>query len=1176
MSGRRAGVLGRRAARFRLEDSRISREHAEASVDNGVWRLRDLRSTNGTYLNGNRVTSPAILSQGDRVQIGRIVLEVVQADLGPATAAKTQNPLGPDADLLVIDDGLPPLEPGPDPAADVLDDEVMGSGVALETSPDAAEDSAFDLDAALAGELPQSEQSPAGDADLEDILEIEAFEEPLETSDASDSSDLLEIEDLASDPDPAQGGGILDLSAFEEDDEDQADALIVALDDESADASDDASSEPIDIADPLDASAESDVEMAVEPTSPQAPEQEPEELQAATESQEPEESAEIELEGIDFELDETEPDAEDEDSPPSLVGLTLDRPAPETVAAPVESDDIADDVDVVAEAQSSPESQPDLAEEVEDSRPDEASEDALVTQETSASEEDVFDLEQLALPDLEDSDDSDDSDALDPAEISALALLADAEELIDDGDEVVVEQAHEPSEPSQDALSGLAQTGEAEDDFELESESEAEAKRPDAPDALVEQEPASAIEDSEILDLSDAIQLDQDLELDLSLDDEPNLESDVALALDLSDDAADSPAPDVQDDSSAAMASVETTDEQDAADATESTGPTERASESLLEQEPEAPAETDTEAEIEPEVEAEQEPRSSSPDAELNIAVDLTASEELNDLDASAEPADVSLEVQSDAELDDDIDFLEALAVSPAADDDDAFDALMAFDEDDDESHAPDDGPESADASASTPPSADSVSSPAAGSSGDQAAGLRALFQGENQDAPSDSDDHLAPPTAEPTTPVPKAQASSPHAATPSTTTPTDPPATRPVLSVLGGDLESAPRHEHRGRRSHAVRRRRILGTLLFVAVAGVAVSAAGYLAYTAGMFNAPPQAVQAPVTNATSEQVSAQSLTSTTWESTASEPLDLFDDAPSVFNQAVLQLRPESSPSRVGDSQDPTKPSADAASSLIPVNTTRQAAGDATERQPSNGTRDPTPRPATQDPDATSPDPSLSVPPLDEVVKDSAPQANPAAVPTRRTVQMPAPTGPKVVFLVDASGTLIDTIHQAVAWLDIALEQLDTDRRFTVILFRKDQAIEAADSGLKPADPQHIAVVQKWLDPRLGNIDPVGQSNIAQALERALAYEPDTLYLLSDNKFGRTPDEDAAAVRRQFASALSDQGVTLHTVQFVYRDPENLLESLAAEHGGEYVFVKEPGREIRVRLVDPADLLAQ
>nr|MDQ3570278.1 FHA domain-containing protein [Actinomycetota bacterium] len=58
------------------EDSFVSQAHARIYRRDGrVW-LEDLGSTNGTYLNSTAVSAPTVLHRGDRIQVGRTVLEV--------------------------------------------------------------------------------------------------------------------------------------------------------------------------------------------------------------------------------------------------------------------------------------------------------------------------------------------------------------------------------------------------------------------------------------------------------------------------------------------------------------------------------------------------------------------------------------------------------------------------------------------------------------------------------------------------------------------------------------------------------------------------------------------------------------------------------------------------------------------------------------------------------------------------------------------------------------------------------------------------------------------------------------------------------------------------------------------------------------------------------------------
>jgi pSer/pThr/pTyr-binding forkhead associated (FHA) protein len=55
-----------------LTDETVSRWHAALDRGSGGWLLSDLGSTNGTWLNGWRVTSPVRVLPGDRVSFGPI------------------------------------------------------------------------------------------------------------------------------------------------------------------------------------------------------------------------------------------------------------------------------------------------------------------------------------------------------------------------------------------------------------------------------------------------------------------------------------------------------------------------------------------------------------------------------------------------------------------------------------------------------------------------------------------------------------------------------------------------------------------------------------------------------------------------------------------------------------------------------------------------------------------------------------------------------------------------------------------------------------------------------------------------------------------------------------------------------------------------------------------------
>jgi pSer/pThr/pTyr-binding forkhead associated (FHA) protein len=76
---RAAHTLGRReGCDLVLPDPRVSREHARVERDALGTEVVDLGSTNGTFVNGQRVQRRR-LRNGDRIRIGDAVLEYVES-----------------------------------------------------------------------------------------------------------------------------------------------------------------------------------------------------------------------------------------------------------------------------------------------------------------------------------------------------------------------------------------------------------------------------------------------------------------------------------------------------------------------------------------------------------------------------------------------------------------------------------------------------------------------------------------------------------------------------------------------------------------------------------------------------------------------------------------------------------------------------------------------------------------------------------------------------------------------------------------------------------------------------------------------------------------------------------------------------------------------------------------
>jgi EAL domain-containing protein (putative c-di-GMP-specific phosphodiesterase class I) len=81
-------VIGRNPeASLCIPSPTVSREHAELTVVDRELLLRDLGSTNGTYVNGTRIHAPCTVRHSDLLQFGQIVFRAVQqsSDSGPQT-----------------------------------------------------------------------------------------------------------------------------------------------------------------------------------------------------------------------------------------------------------------------------------------------------------------------------------------------------------------------------------------------------------------------------------------------------------------------------------------------------------------------------------------------------------------------------------------------------------------------------------------------------------------------------------------------------------------------------------------------------------------------------------------------------------------------------------------------------------------------------------------------------------------------------------------------------------------------------------------------------------------------------------------------------------------------------------------------------------------------------------
>jgi hypothetical protein len=117
-------TLGREGCDVNLPDPEVSRRHAAIrAAAGGSFAIEDLGSSNGTFVNGERVTGVTALRDGDSIRLGNTLWSVRSAAAGAAAPAATDPATRrgdveapPEVAPSAIRRVLPPPAPGQAPA----------------------------------------------------------------------------------------------------------------------------------------------------------------------------------------------------------------------------------------------------------------------------------------------------------------------------------------------------------------------------------------------------------------------------------------------------------------------------------------------------------------------------------------------------------------------------------------------------------------------------------------------------------------------------------------------------------------------------------------------------------------------------------------------------------------------------------------------------------------------------------------------------------------------------------------------------------------------------------------------------------------------------------------------------------------------------------------------------
>jgi len=171
-----------------------------------------------------------------------------------------------------------------------------------------------------------------------------------------------------------------------------------------------------------------------------------------------------------------------------------------------------------------------------------------------------------------------------------------------------------------------------------------------------------------------------------------------------------------------------------------------------------------------------------------------------------------------------------------------------------------------------------------------------------------------------------------------------------------------------------------------------------------------------------------------------------------------------------------------------------------------------------------------------------------------------------RIAFIIDASGSLIDTFPFVIRELKRSISQLGGRQQFTVIFYQGADVIEVPPFGIdaKRATPAVKQQVIDWLAQEKYHVTPKGTSNPVRALRRAFEYRPQLVFLLSDAITGQGQYEiDQRRLLDEIQQA-NRSGTKINTLQFLHEDPlvkaglTGTMKLIARQSGGVYTYVSE------------------
>jgi hypothetical protein len=152
-----------------------------------------------------------------------------------------------------------------------------------------------------------------------------------------------------------------------------------------------------------------------------------------------------------------------------------------------------------------------------------------------------------------------------------------------------------------------------------------------------------------------------------------------------------------------------------------------------------------------------------------------------------------------------------------------------------------------------------------------------------------------------------------------------------------------------------------------------------------------------------------------------------------------------------------------------------------------------------------------------------------------------------KIVYVVDRSGSMTDSIDFVKYELKRSVGELGEAKEFHVIFYSTGPPVEMPTRRLVNGTERNKQLAFEFID----GVIAAGETDPSKALERAFDCKPDLVYLLTDGEFDRAIID---LVKRLNVGGK----VIVHTIGFLYKTGESVLKQIAEENHGNYKFVSE------------------